>query len=82
VREICMLRSMWRGLETESRLGLHGHEWGNPGHRQGQNLPDHRASPRPYQMLAPREAGISSGATDGYLGGRGKNALVRFAYAT
>jgi hypothetical protein len=34
------------------------------------------------QALAPREAGISSGATDGYLGGRGKNALVRFAYAT
>ena len=38
----------WRGLETESRLGLHGHERGNPGYRQDQNLTDHRASPRPY----------------------------------
>jgi hypothetical protein len=44
-----MLRSTWRGLETESRLGLYGHERGNPGHRQGRDLTDHRASPRPYQ---------------------------------
>ena len=49
MREIRMLRSKWRGLETESRLGLHGHERGNPGHRQGHDLTDHRASPRPYQ---------------------------------
>jgi hypothetical protein len=49
VREIRMLRSMWRGLETESRLGLHGHERGNSGYRQGHDLTDHRASPRPYQ---------------------------------
>jgi hypothetical protein len=48
VREIRMLRSRWRGLETESRLDLHGHEWGNPGHRQDHDLTDHRASPRPY----------------------------------
>ena len=34
MREIRMLRSRWRGLETESRLDLHGHERGNPGHRQ------------------------------------------------
>ena len=34
MQEICMLRSRWRGLETESRLGLHGHERGNPGYRQ------------------------------------------------
>jgi hypothetical protein len=33
VREIRLLRSRWRGLETESRLGLHGHERGNPGYR-------------------------------------------------
>ncbi len=32
--DIRMLRSMWRGLETESRLGLHGHERGTPGYRQ------------------------------------------------
>ncbi len=46
--EIHMLRSTWRGLETESRFGLHGHERGNPGYRQDQNLAGHRASPRPY----------------------------------
>ncbi len=51
MREIRMLRSTWRGLETESRLGLHGHERGNPGYRQDLNLTDHRASPRPYQDL-------------------------------
>ena len=34
MREIRMLRLMWRGLETESRSGLHGHEGGNPGHGQ------------------------------------------------
>ena len=28
-----MLRSTWRALETESRLGLHGHERGKPGPR-------------------------------------------------
>ncbi len=38
MREIRMLRSMWRGLETESRLDLHGHERGNPGHRQDHDL--------------------------------------------
>jgi hypothetical protein len=37
------------GLETESRLGLRGHEWGNPGYGQDLNLTDHRASPRPYR---------------------------------
>ncbi len=47
--DICLLRSRRRGLETGSRLGLHGHEWGNPGYRQGHDLMDHRASPRPYQ---------------------------------
>ena len=49
--DIRLLRSRWRGLETESRLGLHGHEGGNPGYRQDHNLTDHRASPRPYQGL-------------------------------
>ena len=47
-----LLRSTWRGLETELRLGLHGHERGNLGYRQGQDLMDHRASPRPYQVGA------------------------------
>ncbi len=48
-----MLRLMWRGLETESRSGLHGHERGNPGHRQGHDLTGHRASPRPDRWLVP-----------------------------
>jgi hypothetical protein len=52
VREIRLLRSTWRGLETELRLGLHGHERGNPGDRQDINLMDYRASPRPYQLYA------------------------------
>ncbi len=38
MREIRMLRSMWRGLETESRSGLHGHERGNPEHGQDHDL--------------------------------------------
>ncbi len=42
-----MLRLKWRGLETEPRLDLHGHERGNPGDRQGHDLTGHRASPRP-----------------------------------
>jgi len=60
VREIRLLRSTWRGLETELRLGLHGHERGNSGDRQGLNLTDHRASPRPY--VRPAKAGASSGS--------------------
>ncbi len=56
MREIRMLRSRWRGLETESRLGLRGHERGNPGHRQDHDLTDHRASPRPYQARGLRPA--------------------------
>jgi hypothetical protein len=51
VWEIHLLRSTWRGLETESRLDLHGHERGNPGYGQDLNLTDHRASPRPYREL-------------------------------
>ncbi len=34
MRQIRMLRLMWRGLETEPRSVLHGHEGGNPGHGQ------------------------------------------------
>ncbi len=47
--DIRMLRSRRRELETESRLGLDGHERGNPGYRQDLNLTDYRASPRPYR---------------------------------
>ena len=59
MREIRLLRSRWRGLETESRLGLHGHERGNPGYRQGHNLTDYRASPRPYFGIGGAESGLN-----------------------
>ena len=36
MREIRMLRVMWRELETGSRTSLAGHEGGNPGNRQGE----------------------------------------------
>ena len=35
MREIRMLRAMWRALETGSRKLLTGHEDGNVGYRQG-----------------------------------------------
>jgi hypothetical protein len=35
VREIRMLRAMWRALETDSRSFLNGHEGGNAGYSQG-----------------------------------------------
>jgi hypothetical protein len=35
VREIRLLRAMWRVLETGSRKLLTGHEDGNVGYRQG-----------------------------------------------
>ena len=35
MREIRMLRAMWRALETESRSFLNGHEGGNAGYSQG-----------------------------------------------
>jgi hypothetical protein len=44
-----MLRSRWRGLETELPLGPHGYERGDPGYGQDLELTDHRASPRPYR---------------------------------
>jgi hypothetical protein len=37
VREICTLRARRRGLETESRVTLAGHEGANPGYRQGRS---------------------------------------------
>ena len=51
VREIRMLRVMWRELETGLRLSLAGHGGGNPGHRQGTSYVGYRASSRPYQVL-------------------------------
>ncbi len=44
MREIRMLRARWRGLETEPRTSLHGHEGGNPGHSQGMSYGSPRQS--------------------------------------
>jgi len=60
VREIRTLRAMWRGLETESRTTLHGHEGRNPGYRQGEAY-DHRASPRPYRAPTLRDSTVALG---------------------
>ena len=38
MREIRMLRAMWRELETGPRITLAGHEGGNPGYRQESSL--------------------------------------------
>ena len=67
MREIRMLRAKRRGLETEPRTSLHGHEGGNSGHSQGvpygpprqpSTLP---ACPMTIHRLA-RAAGLSSDA--------------------
>ena len=47
MREIRMLRAMWRELETGPRWALLGHEGGNPGYGQGCILTGNRASSRP-----------------------------------
>jgi hypothetical protein len=47
VREIRMLRAMWRALETGLRNLLTGHEGGNAGNRQGASF----GSPRQCSTL-------------------------------
>jgi hypothetical protein len=59
VREIRTLRAKRRGLETESRTTLIGHERGNPGHGQGKTY-HHRASPRPYRVRRTRRTALIS----------------------
>ncbi len=49
MREIRMLRAMWRELETGLRSTLLGHAGGNPGYSQGTDLTGYRASSRPYR---------------------------------
>ena len=44
MREIRLLRATWRGLETEPRMTLHGHEGRNPGHSQGESYAPPRQS--------------------------------------
>ena len=51
MREIRMLRSNGRQLETEPGRTLHGHEAGNGGYSQGDAY-RHRASSRPYLSLS------------------------------
>jgi hypothetical protein len=48
VRQIRMLRAMWRELETELRRLPHGHGRGNP-ETAKESPTDYRASSRPYQ---------------------------------
>jgi hypothetical protein len=47
VREIRLLRAMWRALETGLRKLLTGHEGGNAGYRQGVPF----ESPRQFSTL-------------------------------
>jgi hypothetical protein len=61
VREIRMLRAMWRALETGLRNLLTGHEGGNAGHRQGVSF----ESPRQCSTL-PRSLGPSAGIHTSY----------------
>ena len=49
MREIRMLRAMWRALETGPRQVLNGHEGGNPGYKPRMSLRANRTSARPYQ---------------------------------
>ncbi len=44
MREIRTLRARRRGLETELRITLHGHEGGNPGYGQGRSYRPPRQS--------------------------------------
>ena len=50
MREIRLLRSNGRELETGPRRTLHGHEAGNGGHGQGDAY-RYRASSRPYHSI-------------------------------
>jgi hypothetical protein len=52
VRQIRMLRAMWRELETGLRRLLPGHEGGNPGHGQGAAY----GLPRQLSTLPPRRS--------------------------
>ncbi len=63
MREIRMLRAMWRGLETGLRTTLHGHEGGNPGYGQGESY----RSPRQSSTL-PGEAGFRPARSSDTLG--------------
>lgn len=55
VRQIRMLRAMWRELETGLRLLLTGHEGGNPRHSQGVAY----ESPRQFPTLPTQVGGES-----------------------
>ena len=56
-----MLRLKWRGLETEPRLDLLGHERGNPGDRQGHTTSRATApalDPTTHRLEPPEKASI------------------------
>jgi len=65
VREIRMLRVMWRELETGSRTSPAGHEGGKPGYRQGMfyRLP-RQLSTLPPGLAAATVASSGSGVAE------------------
>ncbi len=72
MREIRTLRARRRGLETELRITLGGHEGGNPGHRQGNSYGPPRqsstlprcpeAGPRSFERACPRYLSCGDGS--------------------
>ena len=66
MREIRTLRANWRGLETEPRSTLHGHEAGNGGHGQGPTY----GSPRQPPTL-PSLRGLVGSSAPASTGGGG-----------
>jgi len=79
VREIRMLRSRRRGLETGPRTSLNGHEGGNPGYGQGisygppRQPPTLRASSRRLAHpagVSPARARVRSPVAESQTGGK------------
>jgi hypothetical protein len=59
VRQIRMLRAMWRELETGLRRLPHGHGRGNP-ETAKESPTDYRASSRPYQVIWSSSSGAKT----------------------
>ena len=62
MREIRMLRSRRRGLETGPRTSLNGHEGGNPGYGQGISYGPPRQPPTLPRARGSRSEEWSQGA--------------------
>ena len=81
VREIRLLRAMWRALETESRNLLTGHEGGNAGYSQGSSygftrqrstLPGHSGGLSSTAAMASAIGGETGSGGIGKIRGRGE----------